>query len=101
VAKEVAEETVAALGKGRRLVINLTQTSDAESDITYLNKLINILKDFPGYDEVSLRITNEEKVFTLKLPDLTVNYCPELHKRLVVVGEGGIKVESIRNNQTR
>jgi DNA polymerase-3 subunit alpha len=94
VVKKAAEETAAAPEKGRRLVIHLTQTSDAENDITYLNKLINILKDFPGYDEVSLRITNGEKVFTLKLPDLTIDYCPELQKRLVeVVGEKGINIE--------
>jgi len=94
VTQETAKEAVAAPEKGRQLVIHLTQTSDAENDITYLNKLINIMKDFPGYDEVSLRITNGEKVFTLKLPDLTIDYSPELHKRLVgVVGEKGINIE--------
>jgi DNA polymerase-3 subunit alpha len=93
----VAEETItpATPVESRRLVINLAQTSDAESDIAYLNKLINILKDFPGQDEVSLQVTNEDKVFKLKLPNLTTNYCPELHQRLVeLVGEEGLRLES-------
>jgi hypothetical protein len=68
---------------------------NAESDIINLNKLIKILKDFPGQDEVSLQVTNEEKVFKLRLPNLTTNYCPELHQRLAeLVGEGRLKLET-------
>jgi DNA polymerase-3 subunit alpha len=91
-----AEETPAytTSAKSRRLVISLTQTSDAESDIAYLNKLIDILKDFPGQDEVSLRVANEEKVINLKLSNVSINYCPELHQRLVeLVGEDGLGLE--------
>ncbi len=81
--------------ESRRLVISLTQTSDEDSDIAYLNKLINILKDFPGQDEVSLRVTNEDKVFNLKLPHITANYCPELHQRLAeLTGEDELRLES-------
>jgi len=92
----VAEEAVTATAPvaEHRLVISLAQTSDAESDIIHLNKLINILKDFPGQDEVSLQVTNEEKVFNLRLPNLTTNYCPELHQRLVeLVGEDRLRLE--------
>ncbi len=92
----VAEETItpAAPVESRRLVISLAQTSDAESDIAYLNTLISILRDFPGQDEVSLQVTNEEKVFNLKLPNLTTDYCPKLHQRLVeLVGEGKLRLE--------
>ena len=93
----VAEETITAAApvESRRLLISLAQTSDAESDIAYLNKLINILKDFPGQDEVSLQVTNEEKVFNLRLPNLTTNYCPELHQRLAeLVGEDGLRLKT-------
>jgi hypothetical protein len=56
--------------------------------------LISTLKDFPGQDEVSLRITNEEKVVSLKLFNISIDYCPELHQRLVeLVGEEGLRVE--------
>jgi len=80
--------------KSRRLVISLSQTSDEESDIAYLQRLIDTIKDFPGQDEVSLRVTSEEKVINLRLSNMYTNYCPELHQRLVeLVGEDGLRVE--------
>ncbi|MFC2060716.1 OB-fold nucleic acid binding domain-containing protein, partial [Chloroflexota bacterium] len=93
----VVEETNAGTIsiESRRLVINITQTDDEESDIAYLHKLIDILKDFPGRDEVNLCVSNEEKVINLKLSNIVTNYCPELHQRLVVmVGEDGLKLET-------
>jgi DNA polymerase-3 subunit alpha len=93
----VAEETPAdaVSAKGRRLVISLSQTSDEDSDIAYLHKLIDTLKDFPGHDEVNLCVTSEEKVVNLKLSNIYTNYCPELHQRLTeLVGEEGLRLES-------
>ena len=79
----------------RRLVISVTQTEDEESDAAYLQKLVATLKEFPGEDTVNLRVTNEEKVVTLKLADLGVSYGPELQERLVaLVGEGGLHLET-------
>ena len=92
-----AEEAIAntAPTESRRLVITISQTSDEARDITCLDRLLDILRDFPGQDEVSLRVTSEEKVINLKLSDIYTNYCPELHQRLVeLVGEDGLKVES-------
>ncbi len=92
----VVEETTAPTtpAKSHRLVISISQTSDEDSDIAYLHKLIDILKDFPGHDEVNLSVTNEEKVINLKLSNIYTNYCPELHQRLVdVVGEDGVGLE--------
>jgi len=89
----VAEETQAPL-KTRRLVISISQTSDEEADIVELRKLIEALRGFPGEDEVNLCVTNEQRVFNLKLANIYTNYCPELHQRLVeLVGEGGLRVE--------
>jgi DNA polymerase-3 subunit alpha len=80
--------------KSRRLVISISQTSDKETDIAYLHKLLEALRGFPGEDEVNLCVTNEERVFNLKLANILINYCPELHQRLVeLVGEGGLRVE--------
>jgi len=92
-----AEEAIANTTptESRRLVISISQTSDEARDITCLDRLLDILRDFPGQDEVSLRVTSEEKVINLKLSDIYTNYCPELHQRLVeLVGEDGLKVES-------
>jgi DNA polymerase-3 subunit alpha len=91
----VAEETTQPPHESRRLVISITQTADAETDIVYLHKLIDTLRGFPGGDEVKLCVTNEERVFNLKLSNILINYCPELHQRLVeLVGEEGLKVET-------
>jgi DNA polymerase-3 subunit alpha len=80
--------------KSRRLVISISQTADEATDIAYLHKLVEVLKGFPGLDEVSLCVTNEQRVFNLKLSNVYINYCPELHQRLVeLVGEGGLRVE--------
>jgi len=92
----VAEEATAytAPVKGRRLVISISQTNDEASDIAYLHKLIDTLKEFPGQDEVNLCVINEEKVINLKLSNIYTNYCPELHQRLVeLVGEGRLRLE--------
>ena len=93
----MTEETMvsAAPVQKRRLVISIHQTSDEDSDIAFLHKLIDVLKDFPGKDEVNLCVTNEEKVINLKLPNRYIDYCPELHQRLVeLVGEEGLRLES-------
>ena len=76
------------------LVISITQTSDEDSDIAHLHKLIDTLKEFPGQDKVELRITNGERVINLMLSNITTNYCPELRERLVeLVGEDGLRLE--------
>ena len=90
----LAEQTTATTPvDSRRLVITISQTSDEESDIAYLHKLIDILRGFPGQDEVSLCVTNGEKIINLRLSNIYTNYCPELHHRLVeMVGEEGLRV---------
>jgi len=93
-----AEATIADTvpAESRRLVISITQTSDETSDTAYLHKLIDTLRGFSGQDGVSLCVTNEERVFNLKMTNIRVNYCPELHQRLVeLVGEDGLRLETI------
>jgi len=98
-AAEVEAVVTAELGEApaesRRLVISVSQTSDEARDITSLDRLLDILRDFPGQDEVSLRVTSEEKVINLRLSNIYITYCPELHQRLVeLVGEDGFRVET-------
>jgi len=90
-AEEIQANT--ALSRGYRLIISITQSTDKENDIANLHKVDETLKDFPGEDEVSLRVNIEERVINLKLPN--ASYCPELYQRLVeLVGEEGLKVET-------
>jgi len=80
--------------ENRRLVISLSQTSDAEGDKANLNKVVEILRSYPGHDEVKLKVANGNKITHLRLFDIHADYCSELHERLVeVVGEGGLKLE--------
>ena len=80
--------------ENRRLVISLSQTSDAERDKANLYAIIDILRSHPGHDEVKLRVANGSKITHLRLFDIYADYCPELRERLVaVVGEEGLKLE--------
>jgi DNA polymerase-3 subunit alpha len=91
----VKEPEPPPLPKKQRLVINLSQTSDTASDTARLHQLVEILREFPGQDEVDLRVVNGEKIINLKLSNIYTNYCPQLHQRLVeLVGEEGLKVEA-------
>ena len=81
--------------RAQRLIISIRQTNDEDRDTAYLDRLISILRGFPGEDEVSLRVTVEDRVINLKLSNVNVRYCHELHRRLAeVVGEEGVEVES-------
>jgi hypothetical protein len=78
----------------RRLILTITQSGDKASDIASLHRLNDALKDFPGQDEVNLRVISEGKIIKLKLSNMYVDYCPELHQRLVeIVGKDGIRLE--------
>jgi DNA polymerase-3 subunit alpha len=93
VVKEARTDVVPV--KTQKLVIRMKQTNDKAGDVANLHKINNILRDFPGYDEVNLMIDNEKKVFNLRLSGMRVDYCPELHRRLVeIIGEDGVGLET-------
>ena len=93
--EEVAAREPEAPLKSRRLVISISQTSDEEADVVELRKLVELLRGFPGRDEVNLCVTNGDKVINLRMSNINVDYCPELHQCLVeLVGEEGLEVES-------
>ncbi len=95
-ASPAAEETKAdtAPAQRRRLVISISQTSDEAGDIAQLHRLIDTLRQFPGQDKVNLYVANDDKIFKLKLPNVSIDYCPELHKRLVeLLGEDRVRLE--------
>ncbi len=80
--------------KNRRLIVTLTQSGDKASDIAYLHRLVDTFKDFPGQDEVNLRVISKGKAIKLKLANMYANYCPELHQQLVeLVGEDRLRLE--------
>jgi len=82
--------------KRQRLLINIAQTADAEGDVARLHQILDALGDFPGEDEVRLRVTGGDEVISLALPDMTTGYCPELRQRLAgLLGEEDLRVEEL------
>ncbi len=91
---EGVEAESPAPAKRRRLLINITQTADEEGDVARLRQLFDILRDFPGKDEVRLSVIKDDEVINLKLPDMTTDYSPELQQRLMsLLGEAELRVE--------
>jgi len=79
----------------RLVVISLRESGDEAGDVASLDKLIDIIRAFPGEDEVRLRVVNETKIVNLRLPNMGAGYCPELHQQLVeLVGEDGVKIDA-------
>jgi DNA polymerase-3 subunit alpha len=80
-----------------RLIINIKQTKDADDDIARFNRIMDVLKDYPGRDEVRLNIVNGGDAIPLRLPNVRTVYSLELEERITeLVGEGNCRVETIR-----
>jgi DNA polymerase-3 subunit alpha len=97
-AEAAGEATVAETvpAESRRLVIDISQTSDENGDIARLSRIMAVIKQFPGRDEVQLNIVNDEEATNLKLSNIHANYCPELHQRLAeLVGEDNFRIETV------
>jgi DNA polymerase-3 subunit alpha len=79
-----------------KLIVTIQDSGDSEKDANCLRRVVYTMKEFPGPDEVSLRIPNEGKIVKLKIANLNTDYTPELRHRITeLVGEAGLKVESI------
>jgi DNA polymerase-3 subunit alpha len=76
------------------LIIDINQSDDAEKDVECLQKVMNLLKNYPGQDKVSLRVISADEMTNLEIPETTINYCPELARELSnTLGEGNLRVE--------
>jgi DNA polymerase-3 subunit alpha len=83
-----------AVSSRRRLKVNLTTTDNADTDIIRLRQLFNVLKQFPGQDRVYLIIVSGERTTKLEVPDITIEYSPELHRHLIdIISEQDLIVE--------
>ena len=88
------EDVAPAPPARRRLLINLAQTEDEESDVGLIQRIFAAIRDYPGGDEVCLSVTRGDEVINLRLPEMTTGYCPELHQRLAaLVGEEALVVQ--------
>ena len=71
----------------RRLIISIVQTANEEDDIAKLHHVVDALNDFPGDDEIWLRVDKGDEIVSLEFPHMTTGYCPELHQRLTSLVE--------------
>ena len=75
----------------RCLLITIAQTENGPEDRVRLYRLLDIIRRYPGADEVRLAISTEEGLVNLEMPNITTNYCPELREQLAeLVGEEGL-----------
>ena len=80
----------------KKITITLQQTQDADGDIDRLHQLLDTLADYPGDDELHLLVSNGKKIFTLKMGQLRISFCPELGRRVSnVIGADSVKIESL------
>ena len=78
------ETTLRKLQEERRrnITIDIIQTEETEKDIERLRKIIDTLKNYPGEDEISLKMINGDEITNLEMPNMTVRYCPDLENEL-------------------
>ncbi len=64
--------------QSRHVMIDVNQSGDAEKDVECLHRIVDILKSYPGQDRVSLAVVGDGEITNLEMPNMTINYCPEL-----------------------
>jgi DNA polymerase-3 subunit alpha len=78
----------------RHVMIDVNQSGNADKDIECLHKIMDILKSYPGQDRVSLTVVSDGEITNLEMPNITINYCPELARELSeIVGESNFRLE--------
>ena len=76
------------------VIIDISQSDDAGKDIELLRSVMDTLRDHPGRDMVSLIVVGDGEIVNLEVPELKVNYCPELAGELSkLVGEDGFRLQ--------
>jgi DNA polymerase-3 subunit alpha len=76
------------------VMIDVNQSGDGGKDVERLHRIVDILKSYPGQDRVSLTVVGDGETTNLEMPDITVDYCPELAGELSeIVGEGNLRLE--------
>ena len=83
-----------AASRAAKLWIRLEESSDPVHDEYLLRGVVKLLMNYPGHGAVGLRIISDGRTVIGELPELPINYCPELHEELeAMVGAAGVEVE--------
>ena len=77
------------------MLITIAQTENKEEDLARLQHILDVIRNYPGEDEVSLAVTSGTGQVKMEMPHFSTGYCPELHQQLAgLVGEEGLKLET-------
>lgn len=66
----------------KNLTIDIHQSNNSDKDLFQLQQIIEILKRYPGNDNVQLIIHNERQTIKMEIPDLKIDYSNGLVKEL-------------------
>ena len=92
--KADANGSNSAAPRSAKLWIRLEESSDPVRDEYLLRGVVKLLMNYPGKGAVGLRIITEGRTVIGELPELPIDYCPELHEELeIMVGAGSVEVE--------
>jgi len=90
---EPVAKVVASKPRRSKLLIAVAQTDNEQQDLERLYRLLDIIKCYPGQDEVLLAIDTGDGLVNLEMPGVTTGYCRDLHEQLAgLVGEQAITV---------
>lgn len=79
----------------RRLIVNLTQTENADADLGLFNRLMDILAVYPGPESISLQIACPDRLYHLKLSNLKVTCNNDLMAEIeTLLGPGSARCEN-------
>ncbi len=78
------------------LHLSMAQTDNWREDVDRLDALVEMLRSYPGEDEVSLTVVSDGERIRLDLPSIAVCCGPELRQRLAeLLGERNLRVERL------
>lgn len=90
----VLELSVPPQMSSRKIVVNITQSDNAEKDIRQLEQVLAALNRYPGRDPVFLAVTTDTETIHMRLPN-KANCCPELVLEISrLLGDNSIRIEN-------
>ncbi|MEK7282055.1 MAG: OB-fold nucleic acid binding domain-containing protein, partial [Chloroflexota bacterium] len=91
-----ATPEAAAPDSHKRLLLKLSSRDDQMQDSQLIDRLLDVLKGYPGGDEVCLALATDRGIVRVEWPGLSVAYGPEFHHRLAsLIGEASISWEEV------
>jgi len=89
-----ADEVPPAPGECR-LRIAIAQTDNEKEDLARLQRILDVVKRYPGENKVFLSIARGGSRVNVEMPNISTGYCRELHDQLVgLVSEDGLRLET-------